>query len=173
MQNLSSLDDKTTSLQDLNDPRTIIMSELMTPDKANFIGNVHGGHLMSMLDRVAAACAQRYSHRHCVTLSVDRILFKEPIYIGDLVVFYAKVNYVGNTSMEIGIRVIAENLLTGTKRHTNTCYFTMVAVDENQKPTKVEPLVLRNDEEKERFEGAKRRREHQRAAEKENHPLKN
>jgi acyl-CoA hydrolase len=154
------------NLQDLNDHRTIIMAELMTPDKANFIGNVHGGHLISILDRVAACCAQRYSRNHCVTLSVDRILFKEPIHIGDLVVFYAKVNYVGNTSMEIGIRVMSENLLTGVKRHTNTCYFTMVAVDKNQKPTKVEPLILRTEEEKERFEAAKQRREQQRANEK-------
>jgi acyl-CoA hydrolase len=147
------------NLQDLNDSRTIIMSEVMTPDTANFVGNVHGGHLMSILDRVAACCAERYSRRHCVTLSVDRILFKEPIYIGDLVVFYAKVNYVGRTSMEIGIRVVAENLLTGVKRHTNTCYFTMVAVDETLKPVAIEPLTLRNDDEKCHFEAAKRRRE--------------
>ena len=147
------------NLQDLNDARTIIMSEVMTPDKANFVGNVHGGHLMSILDRVAACCAERYSRQYCVTLSVDRILFKEPIYIGDLVVFYAKVNYVGRTSMEIGIRVVSENLLTGVKRHTNTCYFTMVAVDKALKPVAIEPLTLRNEEEKTHFEDAKKRRE--------------
>ncbi len=147
------------NLQDLDDSRSVIMSEIMTPDKTNFVGNVHGGHVMSILDRVAACCAERYSRRHCVTLSVDRILFKEPIYIGDLVVFYAKVNYVGRTSMEIGIRVVAENLLTGIKRHTNTCYFTMVAVDEHLKPVAIEPLSLRNEEEKSRFDAAQKRRE--------------
>jgi len=149
-------------MENIEDNRTIIMAELMTPDKANFLGNVHGGHLMSILDRVAAACAQRYSRKHCVTLSVDRILFKEPIYIGELIICYAKVNYVGNTSMEIGIRVMAENLLTGSKRHTNTCYFTMVAVDENLRPSKVPTLELRNEDEVYHFEAAKRRRELQR-----------
>ena len=165
MQN-TNLPLSTSDLQDLKGSRTLLSAELMTPHKANLIGNVHGGHLMSILDRVAACCAQRYSGHPCVTLSVDRILFKEPIHIDDLVVFYAKVNYVGNTSMEIGIRVMSENLLTGVKRHTNTCYFTMVAVDKHQKPTKIEPLTLRTEEEKERFESAKKRREQQRANEK-------
>ena len=143
----------------LDDNRSIIMAEMMTPDMSNFSGHVHGGHLMLLLDKVSYACAARYSGHYVVTLSVDQIVFKEPIFVGELVVFYASVNYVGTTSMEIGIKVIAENLKTHTKRHTNTCYFTMVALDENNKPAKVPPLNLRNDTERYRFEEAKFRRE--------------
>lgn len=142
--------------------RSLIMSEVMTPDKANFIGNVHGGHLMSLLDRVAYACAARYAGKHVVTLSADQVLFKEPIYVGELVICSANVNYVGNTSMEIGIRVVAENLFTGARRHTNTCYFTMVAIDDKGKPVKVKPLELRTEDERKHYEAAKIRREIQR-----------
>jgi acyl-CoA hydrolase len=107
---------------------------------------------------VAYVCATRYSGCATVTLSVDQILFKKPIFVGELVTFYASVNYVGKTSMEIGIRVEAENLKTGERRHTNTCYFTMVAIDAVGKPTPVNPLVLRNDIDRYRFEEAKLRR---------------
>lgn len=141
------------------DNRTVVMAEVMTPNMVNFSGHVHGGYLMSMLDRVAYACAARYSGHFVVTLSADQILFKQPIFVGELVTFYATVNYVGNTSMEIGVRVIAENLLTHEKRHTNTCYFTMVAVDENGKTTPVKPLELRNPLERYRFAEAKLRKE--------------
>lgn len=137
----------------------IIMAEIMTPDMANFHGNVHGGHILKLLDRVAYACASRYSGKYIVTLSVDQVIFKEPIHVGELVSFYATVNYVGVSSMEIGIRVLAENLLTQEKRHTNTCYFTMVALDENGKPTKVKPLVLKTDLQKRRYQDALIRRE--------------
>ena len=93
---------------------------------ANFIGNVHGGDLLKMLDQVAYACASRYSGSYVVTLSVDQVMFREPIYVGELVTFAASINYVGRTSMEIGIRVEAENVQARTIRHTNSCYFTMV-----------------------------------------------
>ncbi len=126
----------------------------MTPDMANFHGNVHGGHILKLLDRVAYACASRYSGKHIVTLSVDQVIFKEPIHVGELVSFHARVNYVGNSSMEVGIRVVAEDLLTQQKRHTNTCYFTMVALDENGKPTKVQPLEIKTELEKRRYEDA-------------------
>lgn len=142
-----------------HDDESIIMAEIMTPDMANFHGNVHGGHILKLLDRVAYACASRYSGKYIVTLSVDQVIFKEPIHVGELVSFFATVNYVGVSSMEIGIRVLAENLLTQEKRHTNTCYFTMVALDEKGKPTRVKPLVLKNDLQKKRYQDALLRRE--------------
>ena len=118
----------------------LTMSVLMTPDLANFTGNVHGGDLLKMLDQVAYACASRYSGSYVVTLSVDQVIFREPIHVGELVTFLASVNYVGKTSMEVGIRVQAENIQNRTIRHTNSCYFTMVAVDQHGKPTRVPPL---------------------------------
>lgn len=136
------------------------MSEIMPPHAANFSGKVHGGYLMLLLDRVAYACAVRYSGHYAVTLSVDHILFKEPIYVGELVTFLANVNYVGRTSMEVGIRVMAEDLREGKPRHTNTCYFTMVAVDEEGKPVQLEPLVLETEVEKYRFKEAEMRKLH-------------
>lgn len=139
--------------------RTVIMAEIMTPDNVNFSGNIHGGYLLSLLDKVAYACAARYSGKAVVTLSFDNVLFKKPIHVGELVTCYATVNYVGSSSMEIGIKVIAEDLRRKEKRHTNTCYVTMVAVDENLKPVKVKPLTLNNSIEKRRFLSAKLRRE--------------
>lgn len=144
---------------DVNDHRTLIMSEIMTPDMVNFNGNVHGGHLLGLFDRVAYACGSRYSAKTIVTLSVDQVVFKLPIYVGELVICYANVNYVGNTSLEIGIRVVAENLFTQVSRHTNTCYFTMVALDEHGKPTKVKPLSIITDTQKRRYEEAILRKE--------------
>ncbi len=141
------------------DDRSVVMAEIMNPAMANFHGNVHGGHILKLLDSVAYACASRYSGKYIVTLSVDQVIFKEPIHVGELVSFYASVNYVGNTSMEIGIRVIAENLLSKKKRHTNTSYFTMVALDEKGKPTKVHPLELKTDLQKKRFQDALVRKE--------------
>ncbi len=141
------------------DRRYLEMSEITTPDMANFGGNVHGGHLLQMLDHVAYACGARYAGKFVVTLSVDQVFFKEPIYVGELVTFYACVNFVGTTSMEVGIRVIAENLLTRIERHTNTCYFTMVAVDDKGKPTKVPPITIHNETQQRRFDEAKARRE--------------
>lgn len=146
-------------MANLNSKKSVVMSEIMTPEKANFAGNIHGGHLLALLDKVAYACAARYSGHYVVTLSVDGVLFKEPIYIGELVTCLAHVNYVGKSSMEIGIKVIAEHLKTGNQRHTNSCFFTMVAVDEQLKPIQVEPLILENEQEKKRFDAAKRRRQ--------------
>jgi acyl-CoA hydrolase len=141
------------------DPRSVIMSEIMTPDKVNFNGNVHGGYILELLDKVSYACASRYAAKTIVTLSVDQVFFKEPIYVGELVIFYARINYVGNSSMEVGIRVIAENLQTRNSRHTNTCYFTMVALDENAKPTKVPALTIENATQQRRYDDALKRRE--------------
>ncbi len=151
-----------------DDRRALVMSEVMTPEKANFAGNIHGGHLLQLLDRVAYACAARYSGHYVVTLSVDNVAFKEPIHVGELVTCYAMVNYVGRTSMVIGIKVIAENLETQQQRHTNSCFFTMVAIGKDHKPAVVPPLTLNTPSEKRRFEEAELRKE-MRAAYKEEH----
>ncbi len=135
-----------------DDRRSLVMSEVMTPEKANFAGNIHGGNLLQFLDKVAYACAARYAGHYVVTLSVDQVLFKSPIHVGELITCYANVNYVGKTSMEIGIKVVAENLETGAIRHTNSCYFNMVALDKNSKPVAIKPLEIRNDLDRRRFE---------------------
>ena len=133
------------------------MSVLMTPDMANFSGNVHGGDLLKLLDQVAYACASRYSGNMCVTLSVDNVIFKEPIHVGELVNYYARVNLVGRTSMDIGIRVAAENIQTRTVRHTNSCYFTMVAMKDG-KPVAVPPLALQTEQQIQRHAAAQQRK---------------
>src|SRR5438046_6293415 len=110
------------------------IAEVMMPHMANVLGNVHGGVLLGMMDRVAAVSAIRHAQRTCVTVSVDRVHFREPIHVGELVTMFSSVNYAHRTSIEVGIRVEAENLITGVKRHTNSCYFTFVAIDENGRP---------------------------------------
>jgi acyl-CoA hydrolase len=119
----------------------LTMTVLMTPDMANFSGNVHGGTILKYLDSVAYACASRYSGSYVVTLSVDQVMFLQPIHVGELVTFLASVNYTGRTSMEVGIRVVTENIQQRMVRHANSCYFTMVAVDEHRKPVAVPPLT--------------------------------
>ncbi|TWC77218.1 acyl-CoA hydrolase [Rhizobium sp. SJZ105] len=116
------------------DSRRFDMTVLMTPEMADVSGRVHGGALLNLLDRVAVSCASRYSQQYAVTLSVDQVTFKEPIHVGEPVTFRACVNYAGQTSMEIGIRVEAEEISSGIRRHINSCYFTMVAVDETGTP---------------------------------------
>ncbi|WP_126977703.1 acyl-CoA thioesterase [Frigidibacter oleivorans] len=135
------------------------MTVLMTPDMANFSGKVHGGALLNLLDRVAFSCASRYSKRYAVTLSVDQVFFLEPINVGELVTFRAAINLTGRTSMEVGIRVEAEDIRAGTRRHTNSCYFTMVAVDDEGRPAGVPPLVPATDAERQRMRAAELRRE--------------
>ena len=135
------------------------MTVLMTPDMANFSGNVHGGTLLKYLDEVAYACACRYAGRYVVTLSVDQVTFREPIHVGELVTFLASVNYTGSSSMEIGIKVVTENIRERSVRHTNSCFFTMVAVDDQGKPTPVPPRQPEGAEERRRFDQARQRRE--------------
>lgn len=142
-----------------DDRRSLTMSEVMTPEKANFAGNIHGGHLLQLLDRVAYACAARYSGHYVVTLSVDKVIFKLPIHVGELITCHAKINYVGRSSMEVGIKVTAENLETGQIRQTNSCYFTMVALEKNGKPATVKPLELKTDLDHRRNEEAIMRKE--------------
>ena len=136
----------------------LTMTVLMTPDMANFAGNVHGGHVLSLLDRVAYACASSYAARYVVTLSVDQVTFREPIHVGELVDFLAAVNYTGRSSMEVGIKVVARNIRTQASRHVNSCFFTMVAVDDDRKPVAVTPFVPTTDDEKRRFDAAQLRR---------------
>ncbi len=148
------------------------MTVLMTPDKANFTGNVHGGEMLKMLDEVAFACASRYSGNYCVTLAVDQVVFKQPVRVGELVTFFAKVNFTGRTSMEVGIKVIAEDIKSRTCRHTNSCYFTMIAMDEAGKPTPVQPVVLETTADHHHHEAAKRRRAFRREIQERNWTIK-
>ena len=130
------------------------MTVLMTPDTANFAGNVHGGTILKLLDQVAYACASRYAARYVVTLSVDRVTFRQPIHVGELVTFLASVNHTGRSSMEVGIKVVAENIRTQEVRHVNSCFFSMVAVDDDRKPVSVPPLKPSTPEELRRYEQA-------------------
>jgi len=136
----------------------------MTPDMANFSGKVHGGHLLKLLDQVAYACASRYAGTYVVTLSVDRVLFREAIAVGELVSFEAAVDYTGRTSMEVGINVYTENVRDGGRRFTNSSFFTMVAVDEAGRSVPVPPLTPETEEERRRFDDAAARRVALRAA---------
>jgi acyl-CoA hydrolase len=136
----------------------LTMTVLMTPDTANFSGNVHGGAILKLLDEVAYACASRYAARYVVTMSVDQVIFRQPIHVGELVTFLASVNHTGRTSMEVGVRVVAENIRTQELRHVNSCYFTMVAVDDERKPTLVPPFVPQTDVERRRHSAAEIRK---------------
>jgi acyl-CoA hydrolase len=135
------------------------MTILMTPDMSNFSGNVHGGTLLKYLDQVAYTCATRYARTYAVTLSVDQVVFREPIHVGELVTFDASVNRTGRTSMEVGVRVTTQDLVSQTVRHTNSCYFTMVAVGADGRPVTVPPWQPRTAEEKRRLLAAERRNE--------------
>ena len=135
------------------------MSVLMTPDTANFSGNVHGGTILKLLDQVAYACAARYAGHYVVTLSVDQVMFRQPIHVGELVTFLAAVNYTGSSSMEVGIKVVAEDIRTQAARHVNSCFFTMVAVDDERKPIKVAPLSPSTPDEHRRYAEAQLRKQ--------------
>lgn len=132
----------------------LTMTVLMSPDMANFSGKVHGGAILKLLDQVAYACASRYASRYVVTLSVDRVLFLQAIQVGELVTFLSSVNYTGTSSMEVGIKVVAENIRTQEVRHVNSCFFTMVAMDDDGKPAPVPPLQPQTPDEQRRFAAA-------------------
>lgn len=135
------------------------MTVLMTPDMANFSGNVHGGTILKMLDQVAYACASRYAGRYVVTLSVDQVMFLQPIHVGELVTFLASVNHTGRSSMEIGIKVVAENIRSQVVRHANSCFFTMVAVGDDGKPVSVPAFVPTTADEQRRHAAAQVRKQ--------------
>ena len=129
----------------------ITISQLMLPSHTNFSGKIHGGYILSLLDQIAFACASKYSGQYCVTASVDTVDFLNPIEVGDLVTMKASVNYVGRSSMIVGIRVEAENIQTGKVKHCNSSYFTMVAKDKMGNNILVPGLQITNLEEVRRF----------------------
>jgi uncharacterized protein (TIGR00369 family) len=135
------------------------ITELMIPSYANFGGKIHGGILLSLMDKVAYACASKHAGTYCVTVSVDKVEFLQPVEVGELVSMHASVNYVGRSSLIVGIRVEAQNVKTGKIKHTNSSYFTMVAKGDDEKPTMVPVLVLENREEVKRFIEAMRMKE--------------
>jgi len=135
----------------------LVLAQVMTPQDANPAGNVHGGNIMKLADTASGVVAIRHSGRNCVTAAVDRFEFHAPVYVGNLVTLHASLNYVGRTSMEVGVRVEAEEPRTGKRTHTNTSYFLMVALDESGRPTEVPRLVLETEEDRRRNEEARQR----------------
>ena len=132
--------------------------EILMPHDANILGHAFGGAIMAMVDKTAAVAAFRHARTACVTASIDRVDFREPIHVGELVVTRASVNFVGRTSMEVGVRVESEDLITGIRRHTNTCYLTFVAIDRNGCAVPVPRLIPQNDEDQRRYDAAHARR---------------
>jgi uncharacterized protein (TIGR00369 family) len=145
----------------LKTPRAshISIAQLMQPEHANNHGNVHGGWIMKLVDEAGALACMRHAQRRVVTVAVDSFVFREPIKIGDLVTLTAEVTYAGRTSMEAEVQVIAENPITGERTHTNTAYFVYVALDDDNKPTAVAPLVAETDEDRNRLEQGKMRQQ--------------
>jgi len=135
------------------------LTELMIPSYANFGGKIHGGIIMSLMDKVAYVCAAKHAGNYCVTASVDDINFLAPVGVGELVSLHASVNHVGKTSIVVGIRVTSQNVKTGDVKHTNTSYFTMIAMDDNNQPFQVPGLILKTQEEIRRFYQAHNRKQ--------------
>ncbi|MGZ3931589.1 MAG: acyl-CoA thioesterase [Bacteroidia bacterium] len=142
----------------------VVISELMLPSHSKFGGKIHGGYILSLMDQIAFACASKHSGNYCVTASVDTVDFLNPIEIGELVTMKASVNYVGKSSMVIGIRVDSENIMTGVKKHCNSSFFTMVAKDKSGKTVSVPGLVLENEEDIRRFIKSAKHKEYSRNA---------
>lgn len=122
----------------------VSITQLMLPSHSNFSGKIHGGHVLSLMDQVAFACACKHSNQYCVTASVNKVDFLHPIEVGELLTLKASINYTGRTSMVVGLRVESENIRTGQIKHCNSSYFTMVAKDENGKSTPVPGIILNN-----------------------------
>lgn len=136
----------------------VIMTHLVMPQDANPAGNLHGGVILKFVDTAGGVVAKRHSRGNVVTVSIDRMAFQQPAYVGELLTFKARLNSVGRTSMEIGVRVDAENLRTGEMRHTNSAYLTYVAIDTNGRPTPVPPLILETETDRRRHCEAEMRR---------------
>ncbi len=137
----------------------VVMAQQMNPHDANPAGNVHGGAIMKLIDTAAAVVAARHARSNAVTASIDRLDFHNPVFVGEFVTLRASLNLVGRTSMEVGVRVESENLISAERRHTASAYITFVALDINGRPTSLPPLILETDEEKRRNREAKARRE--------------
>jgi len=133
------------------------MAQVMLPEDANAAGNVHGGTIMKLIDNAGGVVAHRHARRNIVTASIDQLSFHAPVYIGNVVFLKASVNYVGRTSMEVGVRVEAEDLDTGKRVHTGSAYLSFVALDENGRPAEVPPLIVETEEERRRYEEGKKR----------------
>jgi acyl-CoA hydrolase len=149
---------------DPENPRPVRLSQvtfadLAEPHSMNVAGTLFGGTILGFIDRAAAFCAMKHAGRPVVTKSMDSVEFNEPILIGELVVAMASVNFTGTTSMEVGIKVLAQNPITGRERHTNTCYATFVALDEGGRPTRIPPVLPETEDEKRRWEAGRKRRE--------------
>ncbi|HEX5520076.1 MAG TPA: acyl-CoA thioesterase [Longimicrobiaceae bacterium] len=142
----------------------VVFADLAEPQSQNVAGTLFGGVLLGFIDRAAAFAAMKHCGRPVVTKSFDSVEFNEPIYIGELVVALASVNFTGTTSMEIGVKVLAQNPVTGEERHTNSCYATFVALDENGRPTRVPPVLPESEDDVRRHEAGRRRREGRLAA---------
>lgn len=143
--------------KNVNDSKVSI-TELMQPSHSNFGGKVHGGYILNLMDQIAFACASKHSQSYCVTASVNRVDFLSPVEVGDLLTLKGSINYTGKTSMVVGVRVEAENIITGKKRHCNSSYFTMVAKDEKGKNLKVPGLIIKDKEGMRRFARSKERK---------------
>ncbi|WP_396603367.1 acyl-CoA thioesterase [Algibacter sp. R77976] len=129
----------------------VSITELMLPANSNFSGKIHGGHILNLMDQIAFACASKHSRHYCVTASVNKVDFLQPIEVGELVTLKASVNYTGRTSMVIGLRVESQNIQTGKIKHCNSSYFTMVAKDDDGKNVKVPGLILDDKQSVRRF----------------------
>lgn len=136
---------------------TTVLVQVMTQQDANLAGNVHGGNIMKLADTAAGVTAMRHSGGNVVTASVDRFDFHAPIFIGNIVTLKASLNFAGRTSMEVGVRVEAEDLFDGRKSHTNSCYFTMVALDAEGRPTAIPPLLPESEDDRRRIAAAEKR----------------
>ncbi len=133
------------------------MAQVMFPPDANQAGNIHGGSIMKLIDTAAGIVAMRHCRTNVVTASMDRLDFYEPVFVGELVILRAAINYVGNTSMEVGVRVEAEDLMTGDVRHTNSAYLTLVSLGENRRPMPVRKIICQTEDETRRFEEGRMR----------------
>jgi uncharacterized protein (TIGR00369 family) len=138
----------------------ITLNQLMLPQHANPMGNVHGGVITKLADEAGGLCATRHAQRPAVTIAIDSMTFHSPVHVGDLVSLYASLNWVGRTAMEVGIRVVAENPLTGQQTHTNTAFMVYVAIGNNGRPAEVPRLILETDEERRRWAEAEARQKH-------------
>ena len=137
----------------------ITLTQLMHPEHANLLGNVHGGWIMKLVDEAGALACMRHAQRKVVTVAIDSMVFRQPIRIGDLIILNAEVSYAGRTSLEAEVHVLAENPITGERTYTNTAYLVYVALDDEGRPTTVPPLKTETEEEKRRIEKARERQE--------------
>jgi uncharacterized protein (TIGR00369 family) len=136
---------------------TVTIAQMMHPEHANSLGNVHGGWIMKLVDEAGALACMRHARSRVVTVAVDQMVFRQPIRITDLVTLTAEVSYVGHTSMEAEVQVVAENPITGECTHTNTAYLVYVAIDDQGRPNPVPPLIAENDAQRQRMEEGQQR----------------